>query len=500
MDFNHDALVVLFQKVEECPKNVFEFRKLVIKQNLKIQTTLVANRGLHNPGDGSFSLFEMVTGRIQGSSADDLDIDSSDFFFGHFTTPQDDTTLIADQEPRENALMVELIVWDDQKKFYNFYEMIGNGERGIWFYRGDSKDIQMDIRLLHRQPNSIRPVFGKRMRCSGCHLAGGPILKELSPPFNDWWQKDRKLPLGSRKPDSHLEGILSGLVSPERLSFAVNEGIKRLEESPHFRKENQILSLQENLRPLFCPVELNLASDQLPFDDPSPEVQIPTEFFMDPRLAIGQLKTSKVDYQNALLKVRSSFPETDRLDADHSWLTPVKAFSDQVAIEVMRAGQWVPELDQKFILSVLAVDFTNPIFSQKRCSLLKLVPSKMTPHWKEVLMKNLQTEIARPESILKDSAKELLANLTDPERTEEVFRGRGARFLSECQKKIDSKGISSFVNLLFQRRLDAQTSEISKNPLGKILEPGFRVIFPESNLHLRSNQWTLDKECEVVSQ
>ena len=75
--------------------------------------------------------------------------------------------------------MVELIAWDGDKQVFNFYEMIGDGRQGKWFYRGDSLDIQADVKFLHRQTGSGDPRFGSNLRCSGCHTAGGPIMKEL---------------------------------------------------------------------------------------------------------------------------------------------------------------------------------------------------------------------------------------------------------------------------------------------------------------------------------
>jgi hypothetical protein len=78
---------------------------------------------------------------------------------------------------------------DPEKQFYNFYELAS----GTWFYRGDSKDILDDIQGLHRQRNRVAP-FGGRLRCSGCHVNGGLLQKELAAPHNDWFLTSRNLP------------------------------------------------------------------------------------------------------------------------------------------------------------------------------------------------------------------------------------------------------------------------------------------------------------------
>jgi len=123
-----------------------------------------------------------------------MDIGESEFFFGHFTAVGPENHPIADQSNRQGALMGELIARDAKKGVFNFYELRGDRGKNRWLYRGDSLDIFADIQLLHRQQDPQHPVFGSRLRCSGCHMEGGPIMKEFSPPHNDWWRETRKLP------------------------------------------------------------------------------------------------------------------------------------------------------------------------------------------------------------------------------------------------------------------------------------------------------------------
>ena len=132
--------------------------------------------------------------------------------------------------------------------------------------------------------------------------------------------------------------------------------------------------MQEQLRPLFCPVELNIESDAQPVDDAKPALRIPSAFFVDPRLGNTDIAIARQHYDAALKTLRSRLPETPgRADADHGWLTPVKAQSDIVAVDALVEQSIV---DREFVADVLAVDFTNPVFSSTRCGLLKLVPDK----------------------------------------------------------------------------------------------------------------------------
>lgn len=108
--------------------------------------------------------------------------------------------------------------------------------------------------------------------------------------------------------------------------------------------------MQEQLRPLFCPVELNLESDSTPLDDKAAQINIPSAFFVDPLLmqgSAGSISIKRADYDAALKALKSSFPEAlpARPDADHGWLTPVKAFSDSLAIEsLIKDGLIEPSL------------------------------------------------------------------------------------------------------------------------------------------------------------
>src|SRR5262249_48372248 len=141
---NQDPVARLLASSTSCPTDVFSFRKLLITEGATIQTSVVNNQGFHNPDIGNFSLFEIVSGSLPRLA---LKVDPGQFFFGHFTGKQNGT-LVANQTPEVDALMVELIAWDTAKERFNFYELIGNGRKGEWFYRGDSQDIAADISLL----------------------------------------------------------------------------------------------------------------------------------------------------------------------------------------------------------------------------------------------------------------------------------------------------------------------------------------------------------------
>jgi len=470
---NGDALAKLLLAGGPCPADVFEFRSRLAASGATIRTTLVANRGFHDqkkdPEAMHFMMFEIVTGRL-GPAA--VEVGDGEFFFGHFTAVKGADTLFADQRPSSGALMIELIAFDHSKGVFNFYELIGDGRRGRWFYRGDSLDIQSDVKLLHRQADPGRPQFGTRLRCSGCHTGGGPIMKELASPHNDWSTAERPLTFGGLKPDAALADILKGVVDADELAKGVRAGASRLAESGRFRQGLKALPLQEKLRPLFCPVEVNLESDVRPLDEGAAVLQVPSAFFVSPLFAQATIQVGRADYDAALKAARASFPETARADADHGWLTPVKGFSDMLAVAALVKDGIV---DQEFVGDVLAVDMTNPSLSPGRCSLLRLLPGDEKEGWQEAFKVSLRAEAGRV-----PAAQELLSNLADPARDMRFHQARAARILQSSQARLKERdAVVALYGLLAQRRAEVFASEISKNRQGQILEPGFRVIFPK---------------------
>jgi hypothetical protein len=476
-DSLQDPISRLIARSDKCPVDVFQFRELLKKSGLKLEPTMVANRGFHNPSLGSFSIFEIASGP---------DVDRGDFFFGHFTGIQDDH-LIADQSAELNSLMIEAIAWDPSKKLYHFYELRGDGTQGKWFYRGDSADIYADNQPLYLQADPAHPKFGKRLRCAACHGAGGPIMKELDSPQNDWWEPTRKLDFDGRTPNDALRSIMEDLVPAERLTESVVAGIRKLSSERSVAE----LSLQEQLRPLFCPTEINFQSDVLPNDEAADVIHVPSAFVIDTMLYehTEGMTISRKDYEFALHASHSKFPEIDREDADHAWLTPVRARSDQ-----MMAGQLIKRkvIDDKFAAAVLSVDMTNPLFSKTRCELLRYVPKTETSDWLQIFLRNLKNSENK-------SAHELFLKVTDAGMTKEYFENNAKLFLEKCQVQLRNKdNVIKMHKLLAQRRVEVAASELSANVLGRILEPGFRVIFPEVTPKPVAGNFKLDENCNVI--
>ena len=264
---NRDPLARLLAAQERCPGTALEFRDLVGRAGARLETTMVNFLGFHDPNPGAFFLFEIATGNMEGATAD-----RGDLLFGHFLTASGSRLVL-----NRSGLLVEVIAWDPAKELYNFYELLEGAGRPSWFYRGDSKLILEDVELLHRQQGPGQRPFREQLRCSGCHVNGGLVQKELAAPHNDWWTTARPLPLGGLTPDPTVTKIFEGLRDADSLTEVVRATSRRLSASPAYRKALQSRSMQEQLRPLFCPMELNIESDANPFDDKEPTCRFPRD-------------------------------------------------------------------------------------------------------------------------------------------------------------------------------------------------------------------------------
>lgn len=463
VESNQDGHFLILSQMKACPQNVMEYKNALLLLGLSVQPSMVANRGRNNPKAGSFSFFEEVTGLLQAPGTAEMTLSKGEFFFGHFTKKTNAHQIDLDQEPQRGQLLIELIAWDSTKEVFNFYELIGQGGSAKWFYRGDSFDILKDNELLYRS----QPVqFGQRLRCSACHTSGGPIMKELAPPHNDWWTEERPLTFRGAVPSAQMKSWMDHLQDASSFSLGVQAGILKLHSSSGYQQAQASLTLQEQLRPLFCDTEINIESSEALHEQKDGNFGVSSSAFLNPFFGKSEISFSAQTYEGFLAKFQLRFPENQASDADHKWLVPVKGYSDLLAIQyLVQRGI----LDQEFVYDVLAVDVTNSLFSESRCELLQLVPNESSSDWKADFVSNLKAS-SWP------SAQRLLLNMTDPAKNKEAHLKAGQKYLQGLQ----SQGLSEplFVKLLKDREAVFH-SDISKNPLGQILEPGFRVIFPE---------------------
>ncbi|MFC7782575.1 hypothetical protein [Legionella taurinensis] len=461
LPIQQDPLFSLVSSSASCPETITAFTALLRDNGLNQQISLVANRGRNNPSQGSFSFFTSIFGAMRNGKS----VAHGDFFIGYFTD-QKEGLIYLDQQAEAGKLMIEVIAWDNDKALYNFYELRGiDGGQTRWFYRGNSKDAYRDNRFLYRQNPPDEAHFGQRMRCSACHNSGGPILKEMKAPHNDWWTSARPLEFAPNRLDEETALLLSQISEAHLLANDVKKGMEKLRQSAKMRSFINRLSLQEQLRPLFCTTEINLESSFK-----NSRVSIPSAFWLNPLL--GQVKSSLATpvYASLLNQWDMHFPETSLQDADHPWLTPVKGYNDQQAIRQLLRDKII---DKHFVQAVLMIDYQHPVFSKTRCELLTRLPLENKPGWQVEFIETL----TRSEHL--SAGRQLARFLTMSNSSEWQTVIRQYRQSVRQLLRTESGAAASFQQLL-RLRQRVFDSEISQNPLGQILEPGFRVIFPRS--------------------
>jgi hypothetical protein len=337
------------------------------------------------------------------------------------------------------------------------------------------------------------PVFAEapKLRCSGCHTLGAPIMKELDAPHNDWWTTARKLNLGpfslssgtSPLDSAHVAGSLfRNAADASNLSKQVKATIDRL-VAARSEAVPSGLTLKHQLRSLITTMEMNLVSDSAPLNDSArTSIEIPQDFFVDARL-VGDRRPISVDkaiYGKALAKVGSRFAEGETpglVESHHAFVVPARSHIDNRIIDalIMRGV-----LDDELVADVLAVDFSTPVFSGVRASLFKLLPNQAKDaadlRWQLIVaLKNRapQTQVAR----------ELLTNLTDPGRTAEVLQKAARAYRDTCvQAAGELDAVVDWLTIASQRRREVTAADTAQHPDGQITEPRFRHVFPTDKL------------------
>jgi len=457
---NNDLLASLISVKAKCPQTVLDLKRVFKEDGLKSYPALVANRGFHNPKHGSFSIFETLEGF---SNLHQIAIKAEYLYFGHFTGKDGSNIIVLDQHNSNGKLLVELIAYDFKKKVYNFYELIGGAPSPAWIYRGDSYDALYDNKALKIKGVQAKP---SKMRCSACHNSGGPIMKEIDYPHSDWWTEKNLVDFGNAKLSNELNQYIGEFVDGSKFSEIVKNGIKLLSSS----NITNSLSIKEQLRPLFCTTEINLKSDEEMFLVESNHVlKISSETFVNPFLvSTYAMSMDKEKYTKSLLDLNSSFPETNNLDAQFGFHTPVKSYVDIAAINKMIETNVI---DEEFAIDILSVDYKNPLFSTKRCELLGEINN--TSSWKKDFIDSFKKKT--------DTVSvNLLNNLLVLNKVEHKITAK--QYLLNKERNWNTQnGVGQEVLKLDKLRNSVFSDEISKNPRGQILEPGFRIVFPTLN-------------------
>jgi len=277
----------------------------------------------------------------------------------------------------------EAIGRDRRSGVFNYYA----AERGSWTFFGSSLDYVTSGYDCDAN-GACTPKAAATQRCAGCHVGGGLVMKELEAPWLHWESGFATTPgvdqilaneaheglLGARRDGANLERAVqdgnSGFYNLSRLNALKNTGLK------------------EVLRPLFCTLDINLHSSS---GSSAPPATIPRRLFLARALqpfttdVAPPIPVDAADY-NALLgeldAVVGGLPVSGGpvRDTKFAFTYPVPGALTENYVQELLTRQVV---DRDFVMDVLAIDFTRPIFSKMRCDLVELAPNlgaaEMTP-------------------------------------------------------------------------------------------------------------------------
>jgi len=256
---------------------------------------------------------------------------------------------------------VEIMGFDDTAGVFNYYETDGQGK--VHFF-GSSKDM-LD-----------GPGQAGVRRCAVCHTGGGLVMKELDTPWLHWEGHENTAgaaelvtankDLGRKNTGAEFEGVVkqgNTKWNKARLDF-VKSGPKAVENL---------------LKPLFCSVEFNL-DNGADFASPvaggpggSQISGLPFDSLLDPNLkGFGSLPITFADY-DAQIKANGQNVEgvTGAIDTIFDYVYLERSHTDTNFVQQLKTAGII---DDDLMKDVLMVDFTRPVFSSDRCSLLSFVP------------------------------------------------------------------------------------------------------------------------------
>lgn len=269
---------------------------------------------------------------------------------------------------------LQVMGWDEQNGVFHFYELKGED----WFWAGNS------FHALDPKSRGEGPFDS--------HVNGGMVMKELKPPWTHWHSVDATVPPEVFAPDDQVrvDPLFTQLSGGEVFQPRVVEAGIRRWTNARFAKVVSSNGAVENLHPileqLFVTTTINLVSSgrQSQTIQPEEPVGLPPSFFVDVDALSGKLglaappafEVSGQFYLDALKRfevalVHDKVDFKQEGDTHFAFLVPERAFED---LDVVKKSLEVELLSDRLVGCVLMVDFSNPIFSERRATLMEHAP------------------------------------------------------------------------------------------------------------------------------
>jgi hypothetical protein len=253
---------------------------------------------------------------------------------------------------------VEIMSFDRANKSYAYYAIEG----GELHFFGTSVEM-----IKHEGAG----------RCVNCHPGGGVNMKELAAPWLHW-EGDTTTPGADKLVDGNDD--LGSKTDGIELESIVDSGNAEVVE---LRAKTLLATndLKQVLRPLFCTVQINLQEgSSSPGSGPG---SVPGDALVDSRLGFGSVSVDDKTYNAAIKASKQKVLGSNNkqlknksgklvVDTHFALAFPVVSREDQTYVDKLKE---LKVIDDDFVLDVLSVDPTRPLFSAERCALLDAAPT-----------------------------------------------------------------------------------------------------------------------------
>lgn len=390
---------------------------------------------------------------------------------------------------------LQLMSWDRTNQVFNFYQRL----HSFWIWSGNS------FHALDESTRNKGPFSG--------HINGGPIMKELKLPWQNWSSMNAIISLDILPKDhpNRNHRFLSDtklLARGEQLEGIIRAAIGNINESRLNQiKEGTIKNFDYLLRQILNTTNFNLASSPIESKsiDDSSKAQLPLTFFLNSDAffsdeiglnidaeinVLGKIyKQNLKDFDFALESDGMRFPG----DTHFAFLIPEPATEDVDLLSKMIRREMI---SKKLAACFLMVDFCNPIFSTRRASLLQYAPKEIIvgKEGADLNEKFLKNILSSPNFNKAGSAEQEFMDYwkLDDAKWLEVFSKTISDYLKQIQTKVKTQeGYDDFVRLAESRRMLFKQTRLYEFPL----------TFPVTNVKLNASlEMTPNGDVRVTKQ
>jgi len=317
---------------------------------------------------------------------------------------------------------VEMIGKDATTGVYNYYEVLDGGQ---WVFYGNSFDFigegyECKPSGFCRANNSKKASSPSGKSCASCHVSGGLIMKELDSPWLHW---TAGFPNGSDKVVEKNKDKLGNQQQGENLELSV----VRPSFDPYNEKRVQFLAgkgVAELLRPVFCTMDVNLDSQFMG-----------TSLLVDSEVGSGGfLSGDNAIYETLKKEVGQKIngQPAKITDTANAFTYPSRG---QIDTSYSRALQAAKLVDAEFASDVLNIDFTRPIFSGQRCSLINTIAGKTAALDAKLADFSKETTKAKRDTLAAALAKDIPALFKDALTANKSRKPAEEKFLTNLSDK-----------------------------------------------------------------